>query len=267
MLDLEDKINILKRNYSVVKDTRLILPYIYKTLNDNILTFLTEEAVLNPFSDNCDIFNELYDFLYKNEVIGLLTKQEAKTLYLLSKELQDLPEPIIEVGTHLGFSTIFLAKNKYIYAVDNQFNGQLKIVDGLFRDFFRYFYENHESISKNILDDDIKVDVCQRHWKIAGVTDNIKTICQDAIKAVDYLPEASMVFYDANHDYDMVDDLDAYFLKIVPGGILAIHDFNQRTHGVVGAVYDFYKRNKNVLEGPFLTDSLIWFKKIIKDLL
>ena len=263
MLNLEKKIDILNHNFNKVKDKVSVIPHIYELLNDDIFQFLVEKSCNNiSLSEEEDIiFNELYEFLYNNEIIGLLTKEEAKVLYSLAQQSKEKQEPAIEIGTHLGFSTIFVAKSKFVYAVDNQFDNKLASEYPTFRHWFKIFYDNSDYLTRNISDDNTGIDICHKFWGIAGVAENIKTFSQDAIKAVDYMPEASIVFYDANHDFDSIYDMDAYFLKVVPGGFFAIHDFNIRTPGVVGATYDFYKRNKDILEGPFLVDSLIWFKK------
>ena len=51
----------------------------------------------------------------------------------------------------------------------------------------------------------------------------------------------AFVYLDANHGYQPVmDDLLAYYPKLMPGGLLAGHDFiHTRVFGVVGAVRDF----------------------------
>ena len=262
LTDLETKIKILKHNFRILNsDDDEVSAHIYTILSHDILFFLQTEAAKNqPIWDQESAdFIELFNFLYNHKIIGLITEGEAKALYFLAQAMKNNQEPIIEIGAHLGFSTIFLAKHKLVQTIDNQFNDKLREADPLWRIFFANFY-NDEFLFADIRDHETKLEICRRHWRLAGFFANIKTICGEAKEAAALMPRASMVFYDADHDYKSVHDLDAYFSKIVSHGVIAIHDFNEKTPGVIGAVYDFYLRNKVKLDGPFLIDSLIWFR-------
>lgn len=252
MEQLAKKIEILQQVQSVKKE------YLYRLLKNEILTKLTRISCTGFWPVQDMDFEELYSFLHSNKVIGLISKKEAQTLFQLARHLDG---PIIEVGTHFGFSTIFLAKHQNVYTIDFQFEQKLKEVDPGFRCFFSMFYDDWADLITDITDEDSKLEVCQRNWKTANVSNKIIPIAKDAMQALQDVPLTSFMFYDACHDYQSVNHIDAYFNKVVSGGVIAIHDFNWNTFGVVGAVYDFYSRNQLILEGPFLTDSLIWFKR------
>lgn len=49
-----------------------------------------------------------------------------------------------------------------------------------------------------------------------------------------------LVYLDADHSYEgVMKDLNAWFPKLVPGGIMAMHDFLAPEYGVKKAVEDF----------------------------
>ena len=58
--------------------------------------------------------------------------------------------------------------------------------------------------------------------------------------------ELDFVFIDASHDYDNVKaDIDAWSLKIRPGGIIAGHDYSPRFRGVRRIVSERFPNHKN----------------------
>lgn len=253
---LAKKIEILQQ-----QDPNIDKECLYALLKDEILTKLKRISCTGLHPERDDEFDDLYSFLYENRIIGLLSKRESQALFQLARQYSF--KSIIEVGTHFGFSTIFLANYQDVYAIDFQFDQILREIDPGFRHYFGLFYNDDcTDLTANISDKDSKLEICRRNWKTANVRNRIIPSSKDAMDAVQDVPCTSFVFYDACHSYDSVKHIDAYFAKVVSNGIIAIHDFNSGSPGVVGAVYDFYSRNKSILQGPFLVDSLIWFKRI-----
>lgn len=255
---LAKKIEILEQQDSDIDKERL-----YALLKDEIFTKLVRASCTGFYLDTTnEDFDRLYNFLYENKIIGLISKREAQALFQLAQQSFG---PIVEVGTHFGFSTIFLANHQDVYAIDFQFDQVLREIDPGFRYYFGLFYDvDCADLTTNISDTDSKLEICRKNWKIANVEDKITTSSKDAMEVVQDVPFTSFVFYDACHSYESIKHIDAYFAKVVNNGVIAIHDFNSGSPGVVGAVYDFYSRNKSILQGPFLVDSLIWFRKLEK---
>jgi len=65
--------------------------------------------------------------------------------------------------------------------------------------------------------------------------------------AVDFVPnDLDMVYIDGNHAYDYVKkDIELYYPKVKPGGIIGGHDIDGNSHGVnvKRAVYEFADKN------------------------
>ena len=82
-----------------------------------------------------------------------------------------------------------------------------------------------------------------------------------------YIPDNSvgLVYLDAGHDYkNVMQDLYAYFPKLVSGGIMAGHDFLNPSYGVKEAVFDFCEKKYEVNVIPELKqeDAGFWFCKL-----
>lgn len=82
-----------------------------------------------------------------------------------------------------------------------------------------------------------------------------------------HIPDSSLalVYVDCDHSYIGVKaDIDAYYKKLVPGGVMAFHDYEMPQYGVKRAVNEF--ANANGLEVHFiaedkLEDAGAWFCK------
>jgi hypothetical protein len=74
------------------------------------------------------------------------------------------------------------------------------------------------------------------------------------------------VYLDACHTYDAVlEDLNAYFPKLKKGGIMAGHDFLNKTYGVEQAVKEFISKNNlelNIIPELSEENASFWFRKI-----
>lgn len=88
-----------------------------------------------------------------------------------------------------------------------------------------------------------------------------------SIDVAKIVPDESliMVYLDANHSYEaVIDDLNAWFPKIVSGGIISGHDFMNDEYGVKRAVNEFCSgRFKiNIIPETQDCDASFWFIKI-----
>lgn len=258
MEELIKKIESLRDNFQCLEKQPIDNKDLYRIFKNQILHTFKITSSKKTFLEQNNDFDTLYAFLKNNKIIGLITKREAQALFLLAKNTN---RPIVEIGTHLGLSTIFLAKHQKVYAIDFQFNKILKDIDPGFRIFFNMFYDDWADLITDIDDNSTKLQICNKGWLVSEVINDIIPICADCSDAISLVPDTELIFYDANHNYECVKDLDDYFSKVKEGGIIAVHDFNHNTPGVIGAVYNFYSRNKSILEGPYLVDSLIWFKR------
>ena len=77
--------------------------------------------------------------------------------------------------------------------------------------------------------------------------DNVKYINKDSMVVVNSIANEScrMVFLDADHEYDFVSrELEAWYPKVISGGIFAGHDYDNGYPGVPDAVHEFvFKHN------------------------
>lgn len=61
-------------------------------------------------------------------------------------------------------------------------------------------------------------------------------------KMADIIPDESlgMVYIDGDHTYEGARaDIDSYWPKLVPGGIMAFHDARNPTYGIMNAIHDY----------------------------
>lgn len=87
-----------------------------------------------------------------------------------------------------------------------------------------------------------------------------------SVEMAAYVPDESLGFIhlDANHDYDNVlADLEAWFPKLVRGGVMSGHDYLNEDYGVRDAVRRFTLNKYHVYTIPDIDKdhSGFWFKK------
>lgn len=132
----------------------------------------------------------------------------------------------VEVGVHRGeFAAQILADwpGTKLWLVDN-------------------YQETHANWSM-----DRPADLAAAKLRLAPHADRIEWLIQDSASALATLPAASLVlgYIDACHHYEsVVADLGALWPKIIPGGLLAGHDFCTSLPGVVQAVSEFAAREQ-----------------------
>ena len=64
----------------------------------------------------------------------------------------------------------------------------------------------------------------------------------DSVEMAEYIPDSSlsMVYLDADHSYEGVKrDIEAFYPKVIPGGIISGHDFLNFEYGVNKAITEF----------------------------
>jgi GR25 family glycosyltransferase involved in LPS biosynthesis len=99
---------------------------------------------------------------------------------------------------------------------------------------------------------------------------NIVTIIKSySTEAASRIPDNSigLAYIDGNHAYEYVrDDIEAYFPKLVEGGIMAFHDYLSPAYGVNRAVNEFAYGKYKVNLIPDIHDANCgaWFQKVMK---
>lgn len=143
---------------------------------------------------------------------------------------EDRVNVFVEVGVWQGKSLIFLAETirEYgipvrLFAVDNWSGGpEVKDhVGELEKPYLQIFKDNLEE---------------------AGCTEMVTIVAEDSAKSAERFDDESVdfAFIDACHEYASVRaDIAAWWPKIVPGGLLAGHDYQQGFPGVMQAVDEF----------------------------
>ena len=141
----------------------------------------------------------------------------------------------VEVGVWQGKSLIFLAEtirehgaSVELYAVDNWSGGPevMGHVAELEKPYLQIFKDNLE---------------------VAGCTDMVNVIEGDSAKSAEKFEDESVdfAFIDACHEYASVKaDIEAWWPKVVSGGLLAGHDYQIGFPGVMKAVNDFASQQR-----------------------
>ena len=150
-----------------------------------------------------------------DQVPGLLiSPYQERWMFMTARSLQDGAN-IVEIGSFKGRSTCCFAygcteSNKHVYSIDT-FNGN--DVDFHHRDFF----------------DEFRV-----HVERCGLWDYV-TPCPgfsyDVVKIWDR--PIHLLFIDGSHEYeDVLADFEGFYPHVVPGGIVAFHDYDNTCPGV-----------------------------------
>jgi len=151
----------------------------------------------------------------------------------------------VEVGTWKGKSAAFMAveiansnKNIKFYCVDT--------------------WKGSEEHQQELY---IKKDKLYKHFlnNIELVKEYIIPIKKYSLTAVKQFQDENLdfVFIDASHDYNNVlADLNAWYPKVKPGGVLAGHDYHNDWPGVIQAVNEFVYNKK--LKLNVCCDQRVW---------
>ena len=182
----------------------------------------------------------------------MIAKSESDALLFLTT-FQEKKGNIVEIGSWLGKSTIFLAKgcsisgNGIVYAVDH-FKGNMGKES---------FYFGDKTSEDTIIDD------FKQNLKVCGVLDFVKPMVmssEDAAKIIN--EELRAVFIDGNHTYEGVSrDIDLWHNKVKSGGYLIFHDYSHHFEGSMQAIDEFLK-NADYYKIVMIVDSLLIAKKM-----
>jgi len=79
---------------------------------------------------------------------------------------------------------------------------------------------------------------------------NTVFIIKKSSEAINDVPEVDFVYIDGNHNYEFVkQDIELYYDKVRPGGIIGGHDFSAECLGVCKAVMEFAQKKNLKLNG------------------
>jgi len=147
----------------------------------------------------------------------LVSPHQERWMFTQARHLPDKAN-IVEIGSFKGRSTCCFAlgcgdSRKRVFAIDT-FNGN--DVDFHHRDFFDQFQQN---------------------LRRAGVLDRVtpcRGLSHEVVKTWDR--PIDLLFIDGSHEYeDVLADFNGFFPHVIPGGIVAFHDFDEQWPGVVRA--------------------------------
>lgn len=156
----------------------------------------------------------------RDDVKGFLPDAEGLKLYEWALETAAMG-PILEIGSYCGRSTIWLAqaakeKHGSVFAVDHH-RGSEEHQPG----------ESHHD--KDLVNHDGEVDtlsIFRRNIQLAGLENEvIAVVSGSAHFARTWSGQLGMVFIDGGHSLaTALTDFRAWAPRVMPGGILAIHD-------------------------------------------
>jgi predicted O-methyltransferase YrrM len=145
----------------------------------------------------------------------MLSHREAERLADLAQN-----NTVLEVGAHLGLSTIALASTaKHLFSVDWH-RGDTQTTGWGF------------TLGKHVMNL-IRYDVL----------DNVSVVCADSYKVGELLADQmfDLAFIDADHRYEKVlANIEVYRPKIKPGGIMCFHDYGLDFTGEKQAVDEVF---------------------------
>lgn len=165
-----------------------------------------------------------------NKIEGLLVSPcQERWLFKKAKSLRK-DAIIVEIGSFKGRSTCCLAlgcknTNKHVFAIDT-FNGNN--VDFDKRDFFKEFWFN--------------IQKCDVSAYVTPIRKYSTEVANTWNKNID------MLFIDGSHQYeDVIADFSGFFPCVVAGGIVAVHDVEEKHPGSLKAWHEHIKYHlKNV---------------------
>ena len=178
------------------------------------------------------------------------------SIFKISSHINPMPRPsieivkqtmkkdiiVVEIGTFSGFNALAILNNlpvKKMYIIDPYEN-----------------YTDNEEFHVN--GDKILTEAKQRLKKHIDKIVFIRKYSEDAMGDIE---NADYIYIDGNHDYEFVKkDLELYYKKLKPGGILAGHDFDAGSTGVCKATIEFAEKNKLKLHAKvFSLDNNDWW--------
>ncbi|HQV54298.1 MAG TPA: class I SAM-dependent methyltransferase [Chitinophagaceae bacterium] len=141
-----------------------------------------------------------------------------------------LPKTAAEIGCAEGYNSHELLTNgiEKLYMVDNW--GKILGITG--------DGNNHQDWHDKNYDDAMK--------RIEPFKENVTVLRGLSVEMADYIEDGTLglAYVDCNHSYEGVSgDIPAYWSKLVPGGVMAFHDYENPAYGVKQAVKEFAEAN------------------------
>ena len=155
----------------------------------------------------------------------------------------NLPRVVLELGVAEGCFTKDILKwdLEKLYLIDNWATISTQTGDGAF---------NQEWHNKNYM---------QLLERVKGFGDKVEIFRGLTTDMAKNIPDESlgMIYIDACHEYAAVKkDLELYYQKVVPGGIIALHDYLNPSYGVNEAVKEFCKGRFEIIIIPDEEESM-----------
>lgn len=102
--------------------------------------------------------------------------------------------------------------------------------------------------------------------RIKGNEDKVILLKGFSYKMAEQIPDESLglVYVDGDHTYEgSRSDIDSYWPKLVPGGIMAFHDARNPTYGIERAIHDFTKGVgiNELIEDGRIENIGVWIRK------
>jgi predicted O-methyltransferase YrrM len=155
-----------------------------------------------------------------NDVRGFLPDGEGLRLYEWALETA-IMGPILEIGSYCGRSTIWLAqaakeKQSLVFAVDHH-RGSEEHQPG---------ESHHDTELVDAKGDVDTLTIFRRNIRLAGLENEVIPVVTDSTRfARSWSGQLGMVFIDGGHSLSAaLADFRAWAPRVLPGGILAIHD-------------------------------------------
>jgi predicted O-methyltransferase YrrM len=160
------------------------------------------------------------------EKLGIMIRRtRPRPSILAAKKLFHEPITIIEIGTYEGDNAVDILKNlrvRKLYCIDP--------------------YAKYAEYGKDPVANKLKQAERKARKRLNGAT-FIREYSEEAAKHI-LDSSADFVYIDGNHEYEYVkQDIEAYWRKLKPGGMMAGHDI-EGWAGVVRAVTEFSVKNR-----------------------
>ncbi len=223
-------------------------------LDQSLSTFFPMEAF--PFSQvnssQLSAFSSAIDLqkfsARTHSVDGMTWEEETELLFYLAA-LSTTKGDIIEVGSWLGKSTIYLALGcqvsgqGVVHAVDTFGGNPGK------EEMYTAPLKNGETIYQRF----------QKNIQLAGIADYVKAYpmtSRQARKKIKTL--ARLVFIDACHDYEAVkDDIQLWADSVSSHGYLVFHDYSSEFPQTVAAIKEELQSRRKQFHTLFLSDRIL----------
>jgi hypothetical protein len=164
---------------------------------------------------------------YRRDLWRALTEQEPKEFKILPQGVGDAAEIGVAEGNFAEEILNWPIQFKTVYIIDRWIHFPIK----------------GDSGQPQIWHDRNLLKVQERTKKFGRRAEILK---MNSAAAAAKVPDGSLSFIniDADHSYEGVrGDIESWWRKLAPMGVIAFHDYRQKAYGVERAVNEFAKRN------------------------